>query len=171
MTVDRGAGREGSLMVTVYGDGSARFSVRYTRPSGARVFLPLGKYGDAGLSLAEACDKHDEAMKLLAKDTDPIEEFERRDIEAERTRVERAGADTVEDLVNRFVRDQLASRKRPEAAETLRPGQCRSRHPSHPALARASQHCAHGALHRARAGSVQGFLARLAVVRALNWRS
>ena len=43
-TADRGPARSG-LMVTVYGDGTAAFSVRYTRPSGARVFMPLGSDG------------------------------------------------------------------------------------------------------------------------------
>jgi integrase len=111
-------------MVTVYGDGTAAFVMRYTRPlpggkKGKRVFMPLGRYGKAGLSLAEACDKHDEALKLLEKELDPLEEREKRQIEAERLRQERAGADTVGDLVQRFVRDQLASRKRPEAADAL----------------------------------------------------
>lgn len=117
-TVDRGPARSG-LMVTVYGDGTAAFSVRYTRPSGARVFMPLGSYGRAGLSLAEACDGHDAALKLIEKGLDPIDERERSELEADRRRIERAGADTMEDLVIRFIRDKLASRKRPEAAEAL----------------------------------------------------
>ncbi len=138
VTVDRGPGRGGSLMVTVYADGTAAFSVRYTRPTGARVFLPLGPYGDAGLSLAEACDAHDEALKLLAKGMDPIEEHERRQIEAERRRLERAAADTVASLAEQFVhrrlraerwdatarawvrdRASIKARKRPEVAAAL----------------------------------------------------
>ncbi|HTT44058.1 MAG TPA: Arm DNA-binding domain-containing protein, partial [Steroidobacteraceae bacterium] len=106
-SVDRGASRKGNLMVTVYGNGTAAFSVRYRRPTGARVFMPLGLYGDAGLSLAVACDAHDEAMKLLAKGIDPIEERERRDIAAEQQRLERASANTVASLVEQFVHRRL----------------------------------------------------------------
>jgi len=106
-TVDRGAGRKGSLMVTVYGNGTAAFSVRYTRPDGTRVFMPLGAFGDAGLSLADAADAHDEALKLLAKHIDPIEEQQRRQAEAERMRLERAGADSVANIVEEFVHRQL----------------------------------------------------------------
>jgi len=137
-SVDRGASRKGNLMVTVYGNGTAAFSVRYRRPTGARVFMPLGLYGDAGLSLAEACDAHDEAMKLLAKGIDPIEERERRDIAAEQQRLERASANTVASLVEQFVhrrlraerwdaenkiwvrdRANIKARKRPEVAASL----------------------------------------------------
>jgi integrase len=137
-TVDR-LGRKGSLMVTVYGNGAAAFSVRYTRPSGKRVFMPLGPYGDAGLSLAEAGAAYDEALKLLAKDIDPIEERARRQADVERERLERAGSATVGRLVERFVHERLRAerwdednqawvrnlranikvRKRPEAAAAL----------------------------------------------------
>jgi integrase len=137
-TVDR-LGRKGSLMVTVYGNGTAAFCVRYTRPSGKRVFMPLGPYGDAGLSLAEAGVAYDGALKLLAKDIDPIEERVRRQADAERQRLERAGSATVAYLVERFVHERLCAerwdedtqgwvrnpranikvRKRPEAAAAL----------------------------------------------------
>lgn len=110
-TVERGAGRSGNLMATIYGDGTAAFSVRYRRPSGKRVFLPLGKYGDAGLSLAEACEQHDAAMKLLAKGIDPIEERERRQAQDERVRLERSQADTAASLVEQFVHRELKAER------------------------------------------------------------
>ena len=43
----------------------------------------------------------------------------------------------------------------------LRPGERRARYASPASMARPSQHPAHGALHRAGAGPVQGFLARI----------
>jgi len=126
-------------MVTVYGNGAAAFSVRYTRPSGKRVFMPLGPYGDASLSLAEAGAAYDDALKLLAKDIDPIDERARRQADAERQRLERAGSATVARVVERFVHARLRAerwdddaqawvrnlranikvRKRPEAAAAL----------------------------------------------------
>jgi integrase len=119
-TVARGPDRPG-LMVTIYSNGTAAFMVRYMR-DGERMFMPLGPYGrdgKAGLSLADACDEHDTALKLIAKGIDPIEDHERRLRETARRRQEQAGADTVEALVERFARDKLASRKRPEEAKQL----------------------------------------------------
>ena len=110
VTVDR-LGRKGSLMVTVYGNGAAAFCVRYTRPSGKRVFMPLGQYGDAGLSLAEAGAAYDDALKLLAKGIDPKEERERRQTDEERERLERAGSATVARLVERFVHERLRAER------------------------------------------------------------
>jgi len=138
VTVDR-LGRKGSLMATVYGNGTAAFVMRYTRPSGKRVFMPLGPYGDAGLSLAEAGTAYNEALKLLAKDIDPIEERARRLADSERQRLERAGSATVARVIERFVHERLRAerwdddtqawvrnpranikvRKRPEAAAAL----------------------------------------------------
>src|SRR5215831_18845769 len=77
LTVSRGPARAG-LMATVYGDGTAAFVMRYTRRGGARVFMPLGRYGKAGLSLKDACTAHDEALSLLEKGADPIDERRRR---------------------------------------------------------------------------------------------
>jgi integrase len=137
-TVDRGPARPG-LMVTIYSDGTATFVMRYTRPEGSRVLMPIGPYGKAGLSLADACAAHDAALTLLAKGVDPIEDRERRQRDAEQARRERAGADTVVKLVEQFVhrklraerwdaftstwvRDSKANikaRKRPDAAAAL----------------------------------------------------
>lgn len=120
-TVDRGPGANG-LMVTVYSDGTAAFVMRYTRPSGKRVFMPLGSYGRdgrAGLSLKDACDLHDEKRKLLGRGIDPIDEALRHDQAEERARHEREGADTLADLVSRFVRLELKGRKRPGEAAAL----------------------------------------------------
>jgi len=125
-------------MITLYSNGTAAFEMRYTR-SGARVFMPIGNYGDAGLSLAEACDAHDDALKLLSKGIDPIEDRVQRQTKAEEARRERAGADTVSSLVEQFVHRKLRgerrdtesgkwvrdpkattrARKRPEAAAAL----------------------------------------------------
>ena len=109
-TVDRGPARKG-LMVTVFANGTAAFVMRYTRPSGKRVFMPLGTYGKSGLSLAEACEAHDAALKLLEKGTDPIEELERRQVAEEEARRERAGADTVASLVEQFVHRKLRAER------------------------------------------------------------
>jgi integrase len=137
-TVDRGPARPG-LMVTVYSDGTAAFVMRYTRPNGARIFMPLGSYGDAGLSLAEACSSHDAALSILEKGLDPKDERERRQKAAEEARRERAGADTIAKLVEQFVhrklraerwdadaqrwvrdsRANIKARKRPDAAAAL----------------------------------------------------
>src|SRR6185312_5971646 len=87
-----------------------------------RVLMPLGRYGKdgkAGLSLAEACDAHDAELKLIEKGKDPIEERKQRRLEDAKRRQEAAGADTVTDLVDRFARDVLASRKRPNEAKQL----------------------------------------------------
>lgn len=138
VTVSRGPARPG-LMVTVYGDGTAAFVMRYTRPSGARIFMPIGAYGKAGLSLADACAAHDAALSLLEKGIDPRDERERRQTAAEETRRQRAGADTVANLVEQFVhrklraerwdadaskwvrdsRANIKARKRPDAAAAL----------------------------------------------------
>jgi integrase len=137
-TVDRGPARPG-LMVTVYSDGTGAFVMRYTRPTGARVFMPMGAYGKAGLSLAEACTVHDAALSLLEKGLDPIDDKERRIAATEQGRRERAGADSIASLVEQFVHRKLRGerwdgetktwsrdanstikrRKRPEAAEAL----------------------------------------------------
>jgi integrase len=135
-TVDRGPGRQG-LRIVIYGDGTANFGMRYTRPSGARVYMPIGPYGEAGLSLAEACDVHDAALKLLSKGIDPIEDRERRQADLEEARRERAGADTVAAVVEQFIHRRLCAerwdaassawvrepkikaRKRPEVAAAL----------------------------------------------------
>ena len=110
-------------MVTIYSDGTAAFVMRYTRPSAKRVFMPLGSYGrdgKAGLSLKDACDKHDEWLKLLEPGgLDPIDEAERRVQAEERERHEREGADTVFDLAERFVQRELKDRKRPAEAAAL----------------------------------------------------
>lgn len=137
-TVDRGPARKG-LMVTVFPNGTAGFVMRYTRPSGERVFMPLGNYGRAGLSLAEACKAHDAALSLLEKGLDPKDERERSQKATEEARRERAGADTVASLVEQFVhrklraerwdtearqwvresRGNIKARKRPDAAAAL----------------------------------------------------
>ncbi len=110
-TVDRGPSRPG-LMVTVYSDGTAGFLVRYTRPGGERVLMPIGTYGNkAGLSLADACNEHDRAITLLEKGSDPKDERERRQKEAEEARRERAGADTVASLVEQFVHRKLRAER------------------------------------------------------------
>jgi integrase len=138
LTVSRGPSRAG-LMVTVYGDGTAAFVMRYTRPGGARVFMPLGRYGKAGRSLKDACAAHDEALSLLENGTDPVDERQRRTEQDEEARRERAGANTLASLIEQFihrklraerwdaeakrwVRDSKAStkaRKRPDAAAAL----------------------------------------------------
>ena len=109
-TVERGPARPG-LMVTVYSDGTAAFVMRYTRPSGARVFMPMGAYGKAGLSLAEACTAHDAALSLLEKGIDPIDERKHREMAVEDARRERAGADTVVSLVEQFVHRKLRAER------------------------------------------------------------
>jgi integrase len=120
VTVSRGPARAG-LMVTVYGDGTAAFVMRYTRPSGARVFMPIGAYGKAGLSLADACATHDAALSLLEKGGDPKDERERLQSAAEESRRERAGADTVASLVEQFVHRKLrAERWDAEAGKWVR---------------------------------------------------
>ena len=85
--------------------------MRYTRPGGARVFLPLGNYGKAGLSLAEACTAHDAALSLLEKGVDPKDERKRSEDAAEDARRERAGADTVASLVEQFVHRKLRAER------------------------------------------------------------
>jgi hypothetical protein len=97
----------------------------------------LGEYPH--LSLAEAHDQHDRALKELERGLDPIEERDRRDREAEHARQEHTQAGTVADLVEQFVhrklraerwdapadrwiRDEKAktkARKRPDAAAAL----------------------------------------------------
>lgn len=104
VTADRGAGRRGSLMVTIYGDGSATFSMRYTRPSGKRVFMPLGRYGPAGISLKEACNQHDEALRQLEQGHDPIDERAKRQAEL-------LGGGTVGSLVEQFVHRKLRAER------------------------------------------------------------
>ena len=139
--MDRGPDRPG-LLVTVYSDGTAGFEMRYTRGGGRRTFMPLGSYGmdgGAGLSLADACDKHDAMRKLLAKGIDPIEYEEQRQRKEVEGREEREGADTIASLVEQFVHRKLRAerwdaeagrwardpkaktkaRKRPEAAASL----------------------------------------------------
>jgi len=110
VTVSRGPARPG-LMVTIYSDGTAGFLMRYTRPSGARILMPIGSYGRAGLSLAEACAAHDAALSLLEKGIDPRDERERRQTAAEEARRERAGADTVANLVEQFVHRKLRAER------------------------------------------------------------
>jgi len=110
-TVERGPARPG-LMVTVYSDGTAGFLMRYTRPRGERVLMPIGSYGNkAGLSLADACREHDRAITLLEKGIDPKDERERRQKEIEEARRERAGADTVASLVDQFVHRKLRAER------------------------------------------------------------
>ena len=109
-TVDRGPGRKG-LMVTIFPNGTAAFVMRYTRPSGERVFMPLGNYGRAGLSLSEACKSHDAALSLLEKGLDPKDERERSHKAAEEARRERAGSNTVASLVEQFVHRRLRAER------------------------------------------------------------
>jgi len=133
-TVD---GREG-LMVRVYPSGTASFRFRYTN-GGKRLVIVLGEFGDGGLSLADAFEMHRQAQRELAKGLDPIEERDRRLAEAEKARMEHAGADTVANLAEQFVHRKLRAerwdaerqewvrdpksktkaRKRPKEAEAL----------------------------------------------------
>lgn len=110
-TIDRGPARQG-LMITVYSNGTAAFLMRYTRPNGDRVLMPLGTYDKkAGLTLAAACTAHDAALTLLEKDIDPIDERRRRQEQEEEARRERAGADTVASLVEQFVHRKLRAER------------------------------------------------------------
>jgi integrase len=132
VTVD---GREG-LMVRVFPSGAVGFRFRYTDAAGKRRVMVLGEFGKGGLTLAEAHELHHQAQRELEKGLDPIEEREKRLRAAERTRAERAGADTIAKLVEQFVRRELRAerwdesrgawvatraegRKRPDAAAAL----------------------------------------------------
>ena len=131
-TVD---GREG-LMVRVSPTGRVSFRFHYTAPGGERRVMVFGEFGKGGLSLADAFEMHHQAQRELEKGLDPIEERERREKLAEKTRAERAGADTVANLVEQFVHRKLRAerwdesrgawvqtkaeaRKRPDAAAAL----------------------------------------------------
>lgn len=137
-TVDGHAG----LMVWVYPSGEVVFVFRYTppgSPSGARRKMRLGQYGQGGITLAEAFDLHRQAQRELEKGLDPIEERERRIIEAQKAREEHTAAGTVADVVDQFVHRKLRAerwdaerqawvrdtkakmkpRKRPDDAEAL----------------------------------------------------
>jgi integrase len=124
------------LMARVHPSGAISFRFRYKR-SGTSFVMVLGEYPH--LSLAEAHDQHDRALKELERGLDPIEERDRRDREAEHARQEHTQAGTVADLVEQFVhrklraerwdapadrwiRDEKAktkARKRPDAAAAL----------------------------------------------------
>src|SRR5689334_1220940 len=95
-------GHEG-LYAWVYPSGAVVFVYRYTPPGGGgRKKMRLGQYGEGGLTLKEAFDQHRGAQRELEKGLDPIEEREKRENADRRAREERAGADTVADLVRRF---------------------------------------------------------------------
>lgn len=124
------------LMVRVHPSGAISFRFRYKR-SGSTLVMVLGEYPD--ISLSDAHDQHDRAVKELARGLDPIEERDRRNREAESARQDHAQAGTVADLVAQFihrklraerwdatasqwVRDEKAktkARKRPKAAADL----------------------------------------------------
>lgn len=129
-------GREG-LVVRLHPTGVITFRFRYQR-DGKRRWLVLGKFGDGGLSLAEAFDRHNRAMQELEKGLDPIDEDGKREEAERRAREERTGAGTVADLVEQFVHRKLRAerwddargwvrdermktkaRKRPDAAAAL----------------------------------------------------
>jgi integrase len=104
VTVD---GHKG-MMAWVYPSGEVVFVYRYTPPgAGGRKKMRLGQYGESGITLAEAFDRHRDAERDLEKGLDPIEERERREAEREQARQERAGAETVANLVERFVHIKL----------------------------------------------------------------
>jgi integrase len=109
VTVERGPDRPG-LMVSIYSNGTAAFEMRYTR-AGKRVFMPIGTYGNAGLSLAEACDIHDASLKPLSKGIDPIEHRQEQQSRAEKARRELEGADTMASLVEQFVHRKLRAER------------------------------------------------------------
>ena len=106
VTVD---GRPG-LMARVHPSGAVSFRFRYQR-SGQRLSMVLGEFGEGGLSLADAYERHHEAQRELAKDLDPIEERDRRRAETEIFRRARAEAGTVAQVVEQFVHRKLRAER------------------------------------------------------------
>jgi integrase len=98
-------GRDG-LVVRLHPTGVITFRFRYQR-DGKRRWLVLGKFGDGGLTLAEAQDRHNRALQELEKGLDPIEEDRKRDEAERQAREERAGAGTIADLIAQFVHRRL----------------------------------------------------------------
>ncbi|MEJ1966503.1 MAG: tyrosine-type recombinase/integrase [Gammaproteobacteria bacterium] len=98
------------LMVRVHPSGAISFRFRYKRNGEQRVMV-LGEYGDTGLSLADANELHEQALRELEKGMDPIEERARRQGEAEKARREQAEAGTVADLVEQFVHRRLRAER------------------------------------------------------------
>ena len=130
------------LMVRIHPSGVKTFRLRYKRKKHSYIMV-LGEYGGQGLSLKDACDKHDQARRELELGFDPIEEQRKRDEATQMARDERASAGTVADIVEQFVHRKLkgerwdevtskwvreekvgkkaviTARKRPEVAESL----------------------------------------------------
>lgn len=70
------------LYLLVRATGSKVWRLKYNRPNGKENTLTLGEYGRAGISLAKARVKRDEARGLLARGVDPAEHANQAKIEA-----------------------------------------------------------------------------------------
>lgn len=127
------------LYAWVYPSGEVVFMFRYTMPGGgSRKKLRLGKWGESGISLARAFAQHQQAQRELEAGLDPAEEEEKRQQAAKAAREERAGADTVAQLVEQFVHRKLrAERWDDETQEWKRDPKARTRPRKRPKAAQA----------------------------------
>jgi integrase len=106
-------------MAWVYPSGETVFVFRYTPVGGgARRKMRLGRYGEGGITLAQAYDIHRQAQRDLENKLDPIEEQKKRLEATRRAREEKAGAYTVASLVEQFVHRKLRAERWDESSST-----------------------------------------------------